>query len=144
MFLMAFGGFALMHSSAMAEVLITEQEAALPVAPSTNLTFRGVTRAPKIKMISPAQDSGVVKSPVNLKVEFECFGGAKIDPTSVKVTYLKSPMIDLTQRLKTHLGPDGIVVETAEAPPGNHPLKVEVKDTEGRLAIANFTLNIAK
>ena len=56
----------------------------------------------------------VVKSPLNLKLKFESFGGSKIDPDTVKVIYLKSPAIDLTQRLKKHIRSDGIELDTAD------------------------------
>jgi hypothetical protein len=65
---------------AQAQMLISEQEAALPAAADSGLTFRGVTRGPKVQVLSPAQDAAV-KSPFNLKLKFESFGGAKIDPS---------------------------------------------------------------
>jgi hypothetical protein len=34
-----------------------------------------------------------------MKLEFRAFGGSKIDPDSVVVTYLKDPAIDITQRI---------------------------------------------
>jgi hypothetical protein len=131
-------------ASAGAEVLITEDEALLPAAAPTELTRRGVTRAPKIEILSPASDMAVVKSPLNLKLRFESFGGSKIDLDTVKVIYLKSPAIDLTQRLKTHIKSDGIELDTAEVPPGDHRIKVEVKDNEGRSGISNFVLKVTK
>lgn len=139
--LLAIGGVA---CDAHAEMLITEQETALPAAAGGSLTFRGVTRGPKVDMVSPAAEAGVVKSPVDLKMKFQSFGGATIDPNSVKVTYLKTPLVDLTTRLKNYIKPGGIEMSTAEMPAGEHPIRVEIKDSEGRTGGATFTLKVTK
>ena len=85
-----------------------------------------------------------MKSPFNLKLKFESFGGAKIDPASVKATYLKSPSVDLTQRMQKFIKDNGIEMEKAEVPPGEHVIAVQIKDTEGRAASMNFKINVAK
>jgi hypothetical protein len=126
-----------------AQMLISEQEAALPAAADTKLTLRGVTRGPKVQVISPAQEAAV-KSPFNLKLKFESFGGAKIDPASVKATYLKTPSVDLTQRMQKFIKDSGIEMEKAEVPPGEHVIAVQLKDTEGRAASVNLKINVAK
>ena len=126
-----------------AQMLISEQEAALPAAADTSLTLRGVTRGPKVQIISPAQEVAV-KSPFNLKLKFESFGGAKIDPASVKATYLKSPSVDLTQRMQKFIKDNGIEMDKAEVPPGEHVIALQIKDTEGRAASVNFKINVAK
>jgi hypothetical protein len=127
-----------------AQVLITEQEAALPAAADTGLTFRGVTRGPKVKIVSPAPGAGTVTSPLSLKLQFESFGGAKIDTSSVKASYLKSPSVDLTQRMMKYVKDNGIEMEGAIVPPGEHVIKVDLKDSEGRAGSASFKLNVAK
>ena len=127
-----------------AEVLITEQEASLPAAVPTQMTTRGITRAPRILKLSPAADAAVVKSPFKLSLKFESFGGATIDPTTIKVFYLKNPTVDLTERLKSHFKDNGINLETAEAPPGDHPIRMEIKDSEGRTGVSNFMLKVTK
>jgi hypothetical protein len=131
-------------AEARAFVFITEQEAALPDATGARqLDMRGITRGPKILVLSPAPDAGVVRSPVNLLLKFETYGGAAIDPLSVKVTYLKTPAINLTQRISTSVTPNGIEVHAAEAPPGTHYIRVEVKDSAGRVASIIFPLMVA-
>jgi hypothetical protein len=132
-------------AEARAFVFITEQEAALPdAAGARQLDMRGITRGPKILVLSPAPDAGVVRSPVNLLLKFETYGGAAIDPLSVKVTYLKTPAINLTQRINTSVTPNGIEVHAAEAPPGTHYIRVEVKDSAGRVGSIIFPLMVAK
>lgn len=127
---------------AFAEVLITEQEAMRPAAtPKAEEASRGIFRAPKIYMLSPLE---AVTSPLNLKLKFESFGGTKIDEDSVRVIYLKNPSVDLTPRLKKHLNGSGIEMDVAEAPPGEHHLKVEVKDSDGHLGIADVVFKVTK
>jgi hypothetical protein len=129
---------------ARAIVLITAQEAALPDAVGAlQIDRRGVTRGPKILVLSPAPDAGVVKSPVNLLLKFETYGGAAIDPLSVKVVYLKSPNINLTQRISTLVTSSGIEVRDAEVPPGTHHIRVEIKDNAGRIGSVIFPILVA-
>jgi hypothetical protein len=131
-------------SVANALVLITAQEAALPDALGLQqLDKRGVTRGPKILVLSPAPDAGVVRSPVNLLLKFESYGGAAIDPRSVKVVYLKAPNINLTQRISRLVNPGGIEVPAAEVPPGTHYIRVEVKDNAGRTGTVIFPIVVA-
>jgi hypothetical protein len=134
-------GPALGQSSPAKVVLITEAEAGLPPLPDSALTMRaGVTRGPKIVLVSPSA-SASVRSPLHLQLKFQTFGGAKIDPASVKITYLKSPAVDLTSRV----GPvaDGIDLAAAEVPPGVHHIRVNVKDSDGRAGSASFALKVA-
>ena len=136
--------FGLTAGTASAEMLITEQEAALPAAAGGSMAFRGVTRGPKVQMASPAAEGTVFKSPVNLQLKFESFGGAAVDPNSVKVTYMKTPAVDLTPRMKSSIKAGGIEMPAAELPAGEHPIRVEIKDSEGRSGSANFTVKVTK
>jgi hypothetical protein len=131
-------------AEAPAFVFITDQEAALPdAAGARQLDMRGITRGPRILVLSPAPDAGIVRSPVNLLLKFETYGGATIDPLSVKVTYLKTPAINLTQRISTSVTPNGIEVHAAESPPGTHYIRVEVRDSAGRVGSIVFPLMVA-
>ena len=106
----------------LAASLISPKEAALPPAAGT-LATRGISRGPAVKLASP-----------------EARGDAKIDPSSVKVVYMKSPFVDLTPRLKSAISANGIDFAKAEVPPGTHTIRVTVKDTEGRET--NSVLNL--
>jgi hypothetical protein len=110
--------------------LISAKEAALPSAAGA-LATRGVSRGPAIKLASPEADTPVA-SPFDFKVNFEPRGDAKIDPSSVKVVYMKSPFVDLTPRLKSAISANGIDFAKADVPPGTHTIRVTVKDSEGR------------
>ncbi len=133
---------ALVCVSAQAAPLVTEEEAKLPNAPG--LATRGVTRGPGIKVVSPDPGSKTVKSPFDLKVGFEARGGAKIDPASVKIHYMKTPLVDITERMKNGIKDEGIELPKAELPAGEHPIRFTVKDSEGRSTSSVVTLTVVK
>jgi len=123
---------------AISAPLISAKEAALPAA-SGALATRGISRGPAIKLASPEADTPVT-APFDFKVNFEARGDAKIDPSSVKVVYMKSPFVDLTPRLKSAISANGIDFAKADVPPGTHTIRVTVKDSEGRET--NSVLNL--
>lgn len=130
---------------AQAFQLITPTEAALSPAMIPTFEPRGSpTRRPTIVVVWPAPDAGAVHSPLDLKLIFRAFGGAKIDRDSVLVTYLKQPPIDLTQRLKPFITADGIDAPGAEVPPGTHQFWVELKDMDGRIGGNEFSFQVTK
>jgi hypothetical protein len=137
----AVGCLLLLAGMAGAATLITESEAALPTDTTTG---RGVSRGPRITIISPPPTGGMVRSPVNFRLRFETFGGAKINAESVVITYKKLPPIDLTQRVTAFITSEGIAMPVAEVPSGTHRIEVEVKDSDGRLGWADFTFSVAK
>ncbi len=125
----------------IAAPLITAKEAAMPPAAGA-LATRGISRGPAIKLASPEADTPVV-APFDFKVNFEARGDAKIDPSSVKVVYMKSPFVDLTPRLKSAISANGIDFAKADVPPGTHTIRVTVKDSEGREtnSVMNLVVN---
>ena len=124
-----------------AHVLITQDEANLPPPKGAiAVDRRGVTRGPKIILVG---DMEPLHSPVHLQLKFESFGGARIDEDSVKVTYLRTPNVDLTPRIKPFVQITGIDVPDAELPVGDHMVRVDVKDSDGRTGSASFVLQVA-
>ena len=121
--------------------LVTESEAALPLDKSVD---RAITRGPFVVVLFPPQGAGLIQSPFNLRLRFESRGGAKINADNVLVTYKRIPAIDLTQRIRQFIRPDGIEVENANVPPGVHRIRVEVRDSQGRAGLADFTFTVAK
>jgi hypothetical protein len=131
----------LSSGAAQATQLITEEEARLPPPKGAIAADRrGILRGPKVEVVSP---SDAVSSPLRLQLKFESFGGAKIDPDSVKVTFLRSPNVDLTSRVKPFIQADGINMQDAELPPGEYIVRVDIKDSDGRPGTASFTLKVA-
>lgn len=125
---------------ASAVELITDDEARLPAAPKMG-TRGGITRGPGIKVVSPNPDAQI-KAPFAMKVDFQPHGGSKIDASSVKVTYLKKPAVDLTPRLKSGISESGISLADASVPAGTHDIKIDVTDADGRTKteIVSFTV----
>ena len=121
-------------------VLISADEAKLPPPKgAVAVASRGITRGPKVAYVG----SDAAQSPMRLQLKFESFGGSKIDTDSLKVTYMKNPAVDLTPRLKPFVQPTGIDMPGAELPAGDHLIRVDVKDSDGRAASTSFTIKIA-
>ena len=130
----------LISGAAQATQLITAEEAKLPPPKGAIATDRrGILRGPKVEVVSP---SGMVHSPLRLQLRFESFGGATINPDSVKVIYLRTPNVDLTPRVKPFIQANGIDMPEAELPPGEYTVRVDVKDSDGRPATASVTLTV--
>ena len=121
--------------------LITADESSLPNA-TGQISSRGITRGPGVKVLSPDPASKTVKAPFDLKIAFEPRGGSKIDPASATLTYLKNPTVDLTPRVKSGIKPEGIEVSKAAVPAGEHQIRVTVKDDEGRQTSQVINLNV--
>jgi hypothetical protein len=127
-----------------AVVLITDEESKLAAAPGAELSFRGISRGPSITLLSPKPDGTALHSPFHLQLKFEGRGGAQIDPESLKLTYAKSPAVDLTSRVKPYVQAGGIDVAETAVPPGNHTIRAEIKDKDGRAGTATFTIKVGK
>lgn len=123
-----------------AQVLITPEEAALPPPKGAVATERrGITRGPKVDVVT---GTGELRSPMRFKLKFEPHGGAKIDPDSVKVIYLRTPNVDLTSRVRSFVQPTGIDMPEVELPAGEHMVRVDVKDSDGRIGTTSFVLKV--
>ncbi len=136
-----FAAIAAIPTAGFAAPLITEEEAALPpLKGAVPNSARGITRGPKIQAPEAA---AALPSPMRFQVKFQTFGGSSIDLDALKVTYLKSPIVDLTPRIKPYAQVTGIDMPDAQLPPGEHLVRVDVKDSEGRTASTSFLLKIA-
>ena len=107
--------------------LITSDEASRP--DGQIFLTRGITRGPSIQLASPRE---VEATGFFFKVVFEARGGATLDGKSLKIEYLKEPVIDITQRFASHLRDNRLEITQAKVPPGRHALRLTVKDSEGR------------
>jgi len=130
-------------AASAAEILITQAEATLPASPDLGaLGTRGLTRGPRVEQVLPDPRSKGAKAPFPLEVRFVAHNDTTVDPTSVKVTYLKSPSVDLTPRLKGHISATGIDMGDADVPPGTHMIRVDVRDSQGRSGTAVIKLSV--
>jgi hypothetical protein len=127
-------------ASAANLVLITADEAKLPPPKGAiPVSSRGVTRGPKVELVS---QNAVLRSPAKLQLKFQTYGGAKVDVEAVQATYLRTPNVDLTPRIKPFVSATGIDVPAAELPPGEHVVRIDIKDSDGRAATASFILKV--
>ena len=120
-------------------VLITPEEAQLPTPKGVHAA-RAITRGPRIDLAGP--DANEARSPLRLQLKFRGFGGATINLDSLRVTYMKQPNVDLTSRVRPFVQPTGIEIPDAEAPPGEHLVRVEIHDSEGRRTVTTFLLSV--
>lgn len=133
---------AFLSAPAWSFTLIKNDEAKLPSA-SGVLATRGISRGPGIKVVAPDLAVGV-SSPFNLKIVFEPRGGSKIDQAATRITYLKATPVDLLPRVKAGLSEQGLTLEGAETPPGEHAIQITVQDSEGRVTNSVIQLNVIK
>ena len=123
--------------TAVAQVqLITDAEAHLPDGKTT--ATRAITRGPGIRFESATE---VQAKSFGFKVTLEPRGGAKLDTQSLKVEYLKDPIVDLTERVKVGLKGDTIDLPQTKVPVGTHPIRITVRDSEGRTGSQTISLN---
>ena len=140
-------GVLMLATPAGAVQLVTDAEAALPpnnVPRPPALQGRNLSRLPKIEVLSPSQNAGAVQSPLTLKVRLQAFGGAKIDPDTVVVTYEKTPLINITQRIMPFVNADGINIPDAQVPAGTHDFHIEVTDSAGHVGKTDFVIQVVK
>ncbi|MCV2367527.1 hypothetical protein [Roseateles oligotrophus] len=126
-------------SPAQALDLVSSAEAALP-----DDVTRGITRSASIVQEQPPPKSGPVRSPFQLKIALKAHGGSRIDVKSVQLIYMKTPMVDLTERVRAGISESGILMEGLSLPPGQHRIQVRVADSEGRESEAMVQLDVAR
>lgn len=120
--------------------IITPQEAALPPVEPDGIN-RNITRGPGIDGVSPSPVG--VQGSFRFAVKFKPRNGVEIEPETVRVTYLRAPLVDLTERLKEFITPQGIDAPDVVAPPGEHVLLIEAVDKEGRTGRGQVTLTVS-
>jgi hypothetical protein len=130
----------MISGAAQAVQLITEEEAKLPPPKgAVAMDKRGILRGPKVEYVSTGE---TVHSPLHLQLKFQSFGGATIDPDSVRVIYLRAPNVDLTPRIRPFVQSTGVDIPDAELPPGEYTVRVDVKDSEGHSGTTSFVLRV--
>jgi hypothetical protein len=132
---------AFVYESRSATTLITYQEAALP---DDDIEIRGISLGPRITLLNPHENSGLINTPFQLRIRIEGRGGARVDQNSILITYLKKPAIDLTQRIAPFFKLPEIAINDAIAPRGHHRIRVDAKDTDGRASSMIFMIRIAE
>jgi hypothetical protein len=135
--------FSLMNGAAHSQVrLISAEEAAFPELPSGGTRRGSMLRGPTINIVSPLADQTV--GPISkLHINFLPRDKTAIDLKAVRVSYLKLPIVDLTDRVLPFMSEKGIEIPQAQIPPGKHTIKIEAKDLEGRTTVKYHEITIA-
>jgi hypothetical protein len=99
--------------------------------------------APAIRVVSTPEPGAAANTPVRIEVAFKPGAGARIVPSTFRVLYglLK---IDLTDRLKKNatVTENGVVVDQAQMPAGQHRLILQVADDKGNMAEQEIRLRV--
>lgn len=137
----AAGGFELITAD---EAKATAQaEIANPVVRTRQVPPPPRPNMPGIKVVSPSAAGTAVAAPVRIEVAFTPAPGARIVPSSFRVLYglLK---IDLTERLRQHatVTENGVVVDGAKVPDGQHRLILQVADDKGNTAEQELRIRV--
>ena len=122
--------------------LVTAEESQLP-ADNSRLRI-GIERGVDVIPIFPSPKSGSVQSPFNFRVKFRSHGNTEVDLETLVVIYKKIPAIDLTQRLRPFVQPDGINMPNAEVPPGAHRILIFLDDSVGHRGAAEIRFDVEK
>ena len=139
----AFVGLMLLLSAAWTSALelITKEEAARP--PGMRIDLRGPFPGPTIEIVSPPSDVRQV-SPIRLLARFTTYAGTEVDKETVRLIYIKTPLIELTDRVRDFITTKGIDLNNAEVPPGIHTIRIQLKDSAGRTGSTYLTFVIVR
>ena len=100
--------------------------------------------APVIRVISP-QLTAPLQPPIDILVNWEGLDGARIDPTSLKVSYGRF-RLDITSRLLKYatVSESGLEAKNAKLPAGSHRLLITVSDSQARESSREFNFEVAE
>jgi hypothetical protein len=120
--------------------LITPEEALYPSAPSEQ---RGPVPGPTIQIVSPPSDVAQI-SPIRLILRFKAYGGTVVDKDSARLIYEKDPLVELTPRVAPYVTSTGLMLQKAKVPPGTHIIRIQLKDSAGRIGATNFSFTVRR
>lgn len=122
-------------------VLVTEEEGAVGNPPPGPIDAgNSLNTGPSIEVIRPEQNA-VLRSPIPIVVRFVP-NGRDVNLSSLKVEVLKLWTIDITNRVLPYTTREGINVENATLPSGEHKLRVTIGDVEGGVSRKIFQVKI--
>ena len=113
-------------------VLVTEQEALEPPPEDLSSGTKGITRGPAIEDVAPrdGQSNYVIPGPFRIRIVSR--NEVPVDPEAIRIVYLRSRPIDVTQRVRPFIAKGEINVPSDVMPPGLHLFRIEATDWLGR------------
>ena len=137
----ASGGFELITAAEARQAAIAERDAPPEIRTRNMPVPKG--NVPGIRVLSPTTSSAAVAAPLRIELAFTPKPGTRIVPSSFRVLYglLK---IDLTERLRQHatVTENGVVVDRAVVPEGQHRLILQVADDQGNTAEQELRIRV--
>ncbi|MGD0283936.1 MAG: hypothetical protein ABSB95_16515 [Dissulfurispiraceae bacterium] len=125
-----------------AVVLLTKEEGAMKEAPKEVYEVsRPLNNGPKVVIVIPETDHEY-KSPLPIEVKFIPREGSEVDLSKFKVECLKFFNIDITDRVIKYTTKEGVKVDRAELPVGNHKLRLTIGDTGGGITQEIFVVKV--
>ena len=122
--------------------LLTEEEGALRDAPPGLYEVgRSLNEGPEIEVIAPETDKSQV-APVKIVVRFISRNGREVDLSKFKVEALKFFTIDITERTLPFTTQEGIRIERAKLPSGEHKIRVTIGDVSGGITSQTFVVRV--
>ncbi len=98
---------------------------------------------PKIRVLEPSPDEEH-KTPVRLAVDFLPREGTQVDIEGFKLEALKLIPINITDRVIQYVKKEGIRIDRADLPPGEHKLRITIKDTKEGVTQQVYLVRIVK
>lgn len=128
--------------------LITPEEAAMPPASTDQVIPRGLFEAgreepdtgPLIDVLKPLVGKAQ-PVPLEILVKFEP-RNSPVDVSSLKVTLVKFVPIDITDRVRPYVSPEGIRIPDARLPSGEHTVRISLADNAGGVSRKQMTVMI--
>lgn len=140
-------------------ILVTEKEARLPDAKlppyEDYLKQRGLfdsfrqfsspkegesAKGPEISLIRP-KDGATYAGPLEIDVRFIPRTGP-VDLKTLNVEYVKLWGIDITERVRPYATSEGIKLQNAQFPPGNHRVKISIGDAGRNFSSRAFSVRV--
>lgn len=128
-------GLLLPVAPAMAQapvVLVTEQEALEPAPEDVSSGYKGITRGPAIEDVAPRDGQANYVIPGPFRIRIVSRNEVPVDPDAIRILYLRSRPIDVTQRVRPFIAKGEINVPAVLMPPGLHLFRIEATDGLGR------------
>ncbi len=128
---------------ATAATLITREEASLADTRIATGANRDHLRGPAIEQVSPAPGA-IVTSPFHLVIRFTPRNEVPLDIGTATLVYAKAPLQDLTERVEDYMTAAGIDIPVVEAPPGEHWLRIRIRDKHLHWTTAWVKVTVAR
>jgi len=122
--------------------LLTDEEGRMGEKPNGLVNVgRLPDTGPDVKVISP-DISKEYQPPVKIDVRFIPKGNSRVDLSKFSVECLKIIDIDITDRIMPYVTEQGVKVDNAKLPSGEHKLKVTIGDNQGGITQVIFMVKV--